>query len=267
MTISMFAPSKALARFVKCYYYLENTDSKMMTDTFFADGCVEAVFSIGWDFYKGNDREDWAKVIGQILKPRSLKVVGRGQSFGIWFYPHTFPRFAKVQMFELNDRVVSWDALFPGSFSDFVGDCLSEKQLDKLVDGVDNFLIKKMSMHNEQSVDKLTEAAVRYLYQNKSESDLNRLALMLNVSQRYLQKAFATRVGFSQKMFIRMLRFQQVLQQMRQPEVSDLTTIAYECDYYDQSHFVREFKSFTGIPPSLFHIGRLPISQHFMVSD
>jgi AraC-like DNA-binding protein len=267
MILQKYSPCTQLDKFVKCYYYLENNDNNIINDTFFADGCIEAVFSLGWNFYQKDNKEAWAKIIGQIIKPRELKIVGSGQSFGIWFYPHTFPRFSKVQMSELNDSVISWDVLFPKSFADFVADCLYERQFEKLVSGVDNFLLKKISGYKVQSMDTLAESAVQYLYQHKSSSDLDRLASWLNVSQRYLQKAFLAKIGFSQKLFIRMLRFQQILPQVRQPELSNLAALAYEHDFYDQSHFVREFKAFTGILPSQFEKIRLPISEHFIVSE
>ena len=133
MVVTKFAPSARLRKYIKCFYYIENANDLLISDTYFADGCVEAVFSIGWDFYKDDIKEDWAKVIGQIIKPRRLKIVGKGQSFGIWFYPHTFTFFSDIEMFQLNDGVLSWDAIFPASIAEFVGNCIYEKQLDRLV--------------------------------------------------------------------------------------------------------------------------------------
>jgi AraC-like DNA-binding protein len=90
------------------------------------------------------------------------------------------------------------------------------------------------------------------------------LATSLKVSERYLQRAFVSRVGVSQKQFIRIMRFQQVLQSISQGDLANLTAVAYTNDFYDQSHFIREFKSFTGFVPSAFEAGKLPINQHFL---
>ena len=267
MILKTFTPHVGLRKFIKCYYYLENNDNTVITDTFFADGCVEAVISVGWDFYKDGAREDWAKIIGQIIKPRQLNIVGRGQSFGIWFYPHTFSRFANIRMFELNDHTWPWDAFFPKSFAEFVGNCMCERQFDELVMGVDDFLLKKVSAYKEKSTDKLAESAIRHLYENKSLTDLNHLASSLNVSGRYLQKTFLTKVGLSPKQFVRVLRFQQVLQQLGHVDKKTFTQLAYENHFYDQSHFIREFKSYTGLTPSDFELQNLPINQYFITRE
>ena len=161
MKIRQLTPSPALAKFVKCYYYIDNTADRVIEDTYFADGCVEAVFSVGWDFYKDGVREDAAKIIGQILKPRKLRISGKGQSFGIWFYPHTFSRFARIPISELNDRVIPWGALFPESFTTFAGSCISEAKIDALVQAVDALLMQRLSRHRERSADNLVDHAVQ----------------------------------------------------------------------------------------------------------
>lgn len=267
MIVKTFKPSPRLAKYVKCYYYLENTGDISVHDTFFADGCIEAVFSVGWDFYKDGTKEDWAKVIGQIIKPRTLKVVGKGQSFGIWFYPHSFSAFSDIPLHELTDRVLSWDVLFPASFARIVADCMYENQLDQLPMVADSFLSRVLEWRKEKPIHKLTEAAVSYLYQHQENPDLNKLAAALNVSQRYLQKAFLTNVGFSQSRFIRIMRFQKVLQRISRGAVTSLTSLAYEHNFFDQSHFVREFKAFTGIAPSAFDTERLPINRLFVTAE
>lgn len=263
MVVMRFKPHQALAKFVKCYYYLENDTSAIVRDTYFADGCVEAVFSTGWEFYRDGNKEDWAKVIGQIIQPRTLTIAGSGLSFGIWFYPHTFSCFTKISVNELNDRVISWDLLFSKSFAEFVGDSLSKRRFKELISGVDNYLLKKKQGNND-SRDKLAEAAVQYLYTHKATSCLDELAVSLNVSQRYLQKIFLAKVGFSQKFLLRILRFQEAVRTIGQDSTSGFARMAYENDFSDQSHFIREFKSFTGMVPSEFEKQKLPINQHFL---
>lgn len=266
MLVKTFKPSPRLAKCVKCYYYLENTDDISVDDTFFADGCIEAVFSVGWDFYKDGAKEDWAKIIGQIIKPRTLKVVGKGQSFGIWFYPHSFSAFSDIPLHELTDRVLSWDVLFPASFGRIIGDCMCDNRLDELPRVTDSFLLRVLEWREERSIQKLTEAAVSYLYQHQDNPDLNQLASELNVSQRYLQRAFLTNIGFSQSRFLRILRFQKVLQTLSRGAVSSLTSLAYEHSFFDQSHLIREFKAFTGIAPSAFNTAHLPINRLFVTA-
>ena len=264
MDIRLLAPPPQLANAVKCYYYIDNPHDSLVYDTFFADGCVEAVFSLGWEFYSGGQREDWAKVIGQIVKPRRLAIKGRGRSFGVWFYPHTFSYFTRVPLHEMNDSVIPWDDLFSRDLCEFIGNCLSDGSIERLVAGVNRFLIGKLIQHQRKRMDNVIAFAVDDLLQKGIQADLDSLARQLNVSHRSLQRGFLERVGYSQKHFLRVARFQDALRDLREGAAVSLTEVAHANDYFDQAHFNREFKRFTGFAPSAFRAIKLPINQYFL---
>ncbi|HTD40430.1 MAG TPA: helix-turn-helix domain-containing protein, partial [Mucilaginibacter sp.] len=59
--------------------------------------------------------------------------------------------------------------------------------------------------------------------------------------------------GFSPKMYLRLTRLQNALKQYGHDKT--LTQIAYECGYYDQSHFIHDVKAFTGYHPGFYFSG------------
>jgi AraC-like DNA-binding protein len=69
------------------------------------------------------------------------------------------------------------------------------------------------------------------------------------LSERSLERKFKDSVGISPKLFARIIRFQETLNQMRNNKYEKLSDIAYENDYADQAHFIRVFKEFTGFSP------------------
>jgi AraC-like DNA-binding protein len=82
--------------------------------------------------------------------------------------------------------------------------------------------------------------------------DLSRIT---GVSDRQLQRAFHEEVGISPKQLLRTLRFQEVLRRVRgQSDDVRWTDLAASCGYYDQAHFVHDFRSFTGESPSAWAI-------------
>jgi AraC-like DNA-binding protein len=79
--------------------------------------------------------------------------------------------------------------------------------------------------------------------------NIENVAARYGITSRYLQKLFVQYTGLTPKLYSKIHRFQNSLQLVIRNE-SPLTAIAYDCGYFDQSHFIREFKSFTGITPS-----------------
>ena len=74
------------------------------------------------------------------------------------------------------------------------------------------------------------------------------------LSTRQFERNFKQFAGFSPKLYSRIIRFQAAMQQYGNKAMS-LTAIAYECGYYDQSHFIHDFKEFSGHHPHHYFSG------------
>jgi AraC-like DNA-binding protein len=74
------------------------------------------------------------------------------------------------------------------------------------------------------------------------------LSKSYGLSERYLQKLFIDMVGISPSAYFSVYRFNKSLARILSTDHS-LTAIGYDCGYYDQAHFIKEFKKFTGITP------------------
>lgn len=264
MNLKIYTPSPPLQPYIKCYYLSESNYTQYVKDVFFPDGCVEAVFHAGLDFYRNEEKECWAKVIGQITRPLTMKAIGKGKSFGIWFLPHTFSLFSGISTHEINDKIIPSETVFSQHFIAFIKDCLFENDIKKLVEGTNNYLSKKLSIPLNSIKERIAEYAIRYILTEKAASNLDKLVRDCNISNRYLQKIFIEKVGYSPKFFIRTARFQYALDHLTKYQTDSLTALAYQAGYYDQAHFIREFKEFTGFAPSQFQLTKYPINQYFL---
>jgi transcriptional regulator GlxA family with amidase domain len=69
---------------------------------------------------------------------------------------------------------------------------------------------------------------------------------------RQLQRKFQRDVGASPKFFARTLRFEQAQRRLMLEPETELTGLAFDCGYFDQAHFIKEFRVFTGKTPSAY---------------
>jgi AraC-like DNA-binding protein len=72
------------------------------------------------------------------------------------------------------------------------------------------------------------------------------------VHVRTLERMFNKYVGTTPKGFLRLNRFQTALNRLLNSGHENLTELTHDFNFYDQPHFIREFKSFTGSSPSRF---------------
>ena len=79
---------------------------------------------------------------------------------------------------------------------------------------------------------------------------VDQLAATSCLSNRQFERVFKNRIGLSPKFFSRLVRFSRAwLMKENQPNISWLQ-LTYKCGYYDQMHFIRDFKEFTGENPT-----------------
>src|SRR5688572_24672489 len=171
MNLQVFAPSLPLQSYIKCYYLSESDYSNSVKDVFYADGCVEVVFHIGLDFYRDEEKECWAKVIGQITRPLTMRAKGRGRSFGIWFWPHTFSLFSDFSVSELNDKAIALGTIFSQSFIDLVKNSMYENDIGSLVRETNSCLGKKLRLPSNPVKERIVAHAVQYIGNEKANSN------------------------------------------------------------------------------------------------
>jgi AraC-like DNA-binding protein len=127
--------------------------------------------------------------------------------------------------------------------------CLEEQLIEaptnrERIAWLEKFLIGRMS-HSEP--DKLVLAALALIHQSKGNIRIKDLVQQLHTSQSPLEKRFRAAVGASPKKFTSIVRLKNLLQQY--PTTGSLTELGYEAGFYDQAHFIKEFKAFTGDTP------------------
>lgn len=81
---------------------------------------------------------------------------------------------------------------------------------------------------------------------------IHELADVLNYSERHIHRLFLSHMGYSPKLYSRIIRFQSALSEMMESPARSNSDFIKNLGYSDQAHFQREFKEFTGLTPRQF---------------
>ncbi len=142
---------------------------------------------------------------------------------------------------ELTGRSVALDDLLPAAQVREAHERLLAARLDAdRVAVVESLLIALPYEH-----DALVERAVELL---SSSADVASVARALSIGERQLERRFLHRVGVSPKRFASLRRFERAVAIARRS--GSLTRAALDAGYYDQSHFIRDFRRYAGTTPS-----------------
>lgn len=184
-------------------------------------------------------------VYGQMTEPNVVRY--KQQPFTattIFLKPH-----ALQSLLGVNAALLTNDMVDLGEFS--VGDLNmrlleapnEQARLALLID----FLVSKLNRVTAR--DRLIEESLRIIHSDVSRVTVKQLFECLNLSERQFEKRFIQAVGLTPQFYIRIKRFNEVVRLMQTRQFETLTALAHHLNYYDQSHFVRDIKSLSGMTP------------------
>jgi len=166
----------------------------------------------------------------------------------VYFTEIGFTHFASHPANELFNLSLSLNDIFEKSkvneIEEKLAVAITDKQRIKIIE---QFLLTQLK---DIQADKLIVEAVKLIYQTNGTIRIKELNEKLFISQSPFEKRFRKVVGTTPKKFASIIRFNTVLDNLN--NTKSLTDICYEYNFFDQAHFIKDFKQFTGDTPENF---------------
>lgn len=253
-------PPAILADYVRHFWVLEGDikQGDAYIHRCMADGCPDLLFH-----YKGQSDK-----LGASDEAQSCFTSGmQGQShqykrfifdddfgmFGVYFYPHAIPRLFSIPADVVANQMPDLSSLLGQVAAGLEERIMLAKDNNERAAIVSGFLAKQLP--NIKDKNPGIADTINFVIQTNGVYDIDKLARRNFLSVRQFERNFKAMCGYSPKLFSRIVRFRATLDMKRHDEQS-LTDIAYDCGYYDQSHFIHEFKEFSGYHPMQYFTGK-----------
>lgn len=267
MNYTQYDAVEELRSFVKCYWSLESTANPVPErQRIVPDGCMEMIFHYG-DLYQQYAADGQATlqprcfVFGQITVPLEIAPTGVSGIIAARFQPDGFFPFSSIPLPAMNDRAVPLTELFGAEGLSLEEQVLQSPSNKERIQIIESFLLKKLEA--EDAILRVSRSAVEALLESRGQNTIHELAAQLQVNRRQLERKFSTATGMSPKQYSKVLRLQHAFKLIGQGTFHNLTELALEAGYYDQAHFVKDFREFTGVSPRQFYADSLQMSALF----
>jgi methylphosphotriester-DNA--protein-cysteine methyltransferase len=271
MRYEEFHPNPPLDKFIKCIWSLESAaQHQHCPERILPDGCTEMVFHLADPFDQHNDdgsqaRQPAALLVGQMRGHLLIQPTGRVRVLGVRFRPGGAYPFLSIPQSEITGRVIALDSIWGAiavelhsRIADATTNAESVRHLEKILS--ETLKSRRLDDRFSYAVDLITNSG--------GSVPIDRLANDLGVSFRSLDRIFNTRVGLSPKTLCRIVRFQSVFKLLeRESSKQDWVRIALDGGYYDQAHFVKEFREFSGKTPTAYFGEQNAMSDLFIASS
>ena len=221
-------------------------------------GCIDITF-----LYSKSDGYMRAVAVGTFLQYTEKTETEDLEMFGVRLFPGFHPSFLKYSMVELVDRIRVLDS------ETFSGRMIRKMQETKsFYERVGVFLKEFTALEDEKEEPfgkrELLEVVKETIYRRNGLIEIASLEEITGYSTRYINRVFMAEMGFSPKVFCKILQFQHAVEFLNYGSLAwsygkmddnlptKMADIATFLGYYDQPQFIRDFKKYAGITPKRY---------------
>jgi AraC-like DNA-binding protein len=242
VTYMEFLPEPMLQKYIYCYWQLKTV--KPLAEPFVyrvvADGCIDIFFELN------QSHENF--VMGFCKKFTEFSLNNSFHYIGVRFMPTMFPQLFGVNATELSNRFEQLSNVVPKVAAFIANNFHDELTISQIQLTFDHYFMHHLKNINIDIDHRLYSAIQKIMH---AQGVLNiQKDIDSGVSQRQLRRLFEFYIGDSPKTFSKVVRFQNILNAKPSSQSLKQNKLFFDVGYYDQAHFIKEFKNFYGVTPS-----------------
>ncbi len=229
MTYNQVEPSPLLKDFIRCYWWLDNSTNQPLDYTILPDGCFDLIL-----YFRDYELERIV-LTGLYAEKLDVQIPANTQLLGIQF------RLLAVD-YLVQQHIASFfnhEKIVPLNFWDL--QALSFKNQTATV----QYLNHKCAtiIQSQNKIDSRRIQLFQLLYQTKGSKQIVYYAEQVHWSPRQMNRYFKKRFGLSLKAYCNILKCTASFKHIKKGQ------LAPEYNYFDQSHFIKDLKKYTGNRP------------------
>ncbi|TMV48934.1 AraC family transcriptional regulator [Paenibacillus mesophilus] len=183
-----------------------------------------------------------------ITRTSDIRIVkDEGKVLGIKFRPGGFYPFWKRDISGLTGRSVSFREAFGTDVRPLEADILAQDNERDMVLLAERFFRGRLPVKDDNV--EYVHGIVTTISGDRDITKVDDLVRRFGINKRTLQRLFSRYVGISPKWVIQRYRLHDAAEQLERGEITDWPKLSLDLGYYDQAHFIKDFKAIVGRSP------------------
>lgn len=268
-----YTPQPPLADFVDSFWFYKGDALPRGKERRLPNGSLDLVISLDEESVNVYDRQDTSRsqcfragvVSGAYATFFVIDMSSQAPLIGVSFKPGGAASFFSLPVGELQNMHVPLETLWGSSANLLREQLLAASTPQACFHILEQTLLRRMSQHH------FWHPAIAFALselQNPVHScTISEITEQIGLSSRRFIQLFTNAVGLTPKQFYRVRRFQEVLHLIENRKPLSWTDIALECGYFDQAHFIHDFRDFCGLTPGMYLTQRGEFRNHVPLPD
>lgn len=256
MKYQEFPPSMHLADKIRCYWILEQKyfPTNLVPEPILPDGCPEIIFNLASPCYRCYpdkvELQPQTMIIGQMKHYVLIQPAKSLEIFGVRFHPTGFYDFIKQPLCDLTEKIADADSVL-GKLGKEIEQRINEASTTlERISIFESYYEKQTSRSKHHPT--LLKRVIQTISESGGQTQIEQIAQNVNINIKQLERIFNREIGLTPKSFSRIIRLQRILRHLNETPVKDWADLAYSFGYFDQAHFIKDFKNFSGTSPNSF---------------
>lgn len=258
MVFQAYTPFSPLDRYIERIFYYEGLSPTHRMDRFLPDGNTELIIDLTENTQYIYDNETLAEiqacrhtwVSGVRTRPITIPS-GRGSKMLIVAFRKgkAYP-FHPLPMSEITDMVLGAELIFGRDILDLRERLLAAPSIDRMFLLVETFLLQQAgNLLSSDIASNCVEYVVASIINKPTGLSFQQLSHQIGYSQKHFISLFKKQVGVPPGQYMKIMRFQKAVLEIEKAGSVHWSEIALRNGFYDQAHFIHEFKNYSGFTP------------------
>lgn len=259
---TIIQPSPCLAPYVKQYWHLSTVGDSTSLARTVPTGMMSLIFHRGNRLLSVRDNTPHPRVFlgGQEQTFDDLQYDGQIDMIAVVFRPAGVRAFFSLPLNKVTGLRLSAEEIEDKELVQLENSVINTEEEGLSITLIEQFLMKRLTQPSTYHLKRL-DTAIHLI--DAGEGEISRLADAACLSTRQFCRIFSEHIGVTPKEFARTIRFQRALHILEKNRGISFTALAYESGYYDQSHMIREFNTYSGYTPGEYLSQCAPHSDYF----
>ncbi|MBL7776103.1 MAG: AraC family transcriptional regulator [Saprospiraceae bacterium] len=254
----LHTPCPPLDQFIEYFFLYENLYTDHLRERLLPDGHIELVIDLreSTNFWCAGAAFDRLQTVrsgwlsGLHRRFITIEAAQGASMLVVRFRPGRIGAFLTMPAAEIAGQVVPLDLLWGSAFRTLRQQLLDSPEPAAKFAHIEAFFLKKWQP--EKGFQPVVDFALSRLLESDTGAGIAALVEKTGYSHKHFVALFNKHIGVSPKVFSRILKFQQAVRDLQATREPDWAQLSFSCGYYDQAHFIHEFRSFSGYTPSFY---------------
>lgn len=249
-----FKPSANLSEFVDSYWFVNTSDKKRIdtVERLHPNGGYGLILNYCDPLQFDCELQSSPCILdGTNTFTRTVNLKGSLNLVGIRFKPAGAYRLLNIPLCEIKDHAIPLDEINYSTHYNLFNNLLEVESYPLKVLMIEDWLIK--NMRSDVQISGVIRESLSIISRYKGILPINELSKSTGHNQRKIERLFNSQVGMTPKEYSRTLRASEARFHIKNKHKMLFTDLAYDLGYYDQAHFIKQFKKVVGVTPREYY--------------